>query len=534
MISTLARMRVTTWRRTPNGLRWIGIPLGILLALITVGAAASPGDTGNIAIVLALIYAVWLTGWMVGPIQSGGAELLRPEWFATHPIPPRRLAFGLLAAGFVGIGAAITLIASVGLVVFGSRYGAGAVVVGVVAALLMVLLMMTVSRLVAETLSASAKSRIVLEITSIQWGLFIAVMFVGWFAISQLMDVAGRVGADIGDVLPPVLRTVLLVLPSGWGVVAVRAAGEGDWIVSGAALAGLGLLIWLGLVRWGHMLERRMTEPGAGGLGRTFANGRNFLPATPLGAVAAKDMRTWSRDPRRGVEVRSTLWSALFIAAAAWAFAPDLLAFSGVVVVLIGAMACVNVYAMDGTALWYTLLTPGAVRSDVRGRQLAWLLIFIPAAVIPSLAGIAIAPEAWAIPWVLSLLPAMLGGGAGLIVWLSVVGLVPETDAHKRSGNPAETGADATAIYFIMPLRSVVSGRTRCRGNRPQCDQGEPRPGLAGRGCRRPDRSGVCVGFRGPRHPAPGGQRARTPSEDEGGAPGPEEDNHWRCRHRRR
>lgn len=28
--------------------------------------------------------------------------------------------------------------------------------------------------------------------------------------------------------------------------------------------------------------------------------------------------------------------------------------------------------------------------------------------------------------------------------------LVPETDAHKRSGNPAETGGDATGLYFAM------------------------------------------------------------------------------------
>ena len=38
-----------------------------------------------------------------------------------------------------------------------------------------------------------------------------------------------------------------------------------------------------------------------------------------------------------------------------------------------------------------------------------------------------------------------------------MVGLVPETDAHKRSGNPAETGAEATGLYFAMLGATVLT-----------------------------------------------------------------------------
>lgn len=104
-----------------------------------------------------------------------------------------------------------------------------------------------------------------------------------------------------------------------------------------------------------------------------------------------------------------------------------------------------------------TLLAPGAERADVRGRQLAWLLIFVPASVLPTLLGLAVTRDGWAVPGVAALLPALLGGAAGLIPLLSVYWLAPETDAHKRTGNPAETGTDATGLYFAMLLATALA-----------------------------------------------------------------------------
>lgn len=449
MIATLTRMRITGWRRTPNALRWIGIPLGLVFAVMTVmiGWNSTTAEAGGTT--LSLVFVAWLAVWIVGPIQSGGSDLLRPEWFAMHPIPPHRLTTGLLAASFAGVGPLLTVIGVTALPVYGIRLGAGPVAVGLVAGLLTTVMMVVVSKLVAEALGAAAKSRVVLEVTSIQYGIFIALMFVGWFALGQLDQLFDGT-ADLGAALPDWIATVLLALPSGWGVGAVDAAGAGNWLVSSAFLIGLALTSLAALALWSKLLERRTTGANLGTRTKRYRQGQRFRPTTPLGAVVRKDVRTWIRDPRRGVEVRSSLWAALFITLTGWVFAPDLLAFAGVVVVLIGAMATVNVYAMDGTALAYTLLTPGATRADVRGRQVAWLMIFIPASVVPTVVGLAIAPEPWALSWVLALLPALLGAGAGLIVLLSIVGLVPETDAHKRSGNPAETGADATGLYFTM------------------------------------------------------------------------------------
>lgn len=454
MTAALIRMRLTIWRRTPNGMRGVGIALGAVLALATLaigggvlGGAESTGD------LLALVFAVWLIGWMVGPIQTGGSDFLRPEWFALLPVRPRRLARGLLIASAVGVGPAITVAVLAGLVVFGVRLGPGAAVVAVPAAAIALIGMVLASKVVAEALGGSARSRIATELAALQYGLFLAATIAAW----GMLDMAGDLGAQAGGALPDPAAVAVRVIPPGWAVVAVEAAGRGNWLLAAGALAGLAALVWLGLLLWAALLRRR-TAGGRVTAARPRARGarRRVLPATPIGAVAGKDVRTWMRDPRRGVEVRVALWAAVFTTAGLWLVMPGVLPFAGVIVTVIGAMSCVNVYAMDGTALWHTLLTPGAERADVRGRQVAWLLIFAPAAVVLSIAGLLASQATWAIPWIAGLVPALLGGAAGLIPMLSVYGLSPETDAHKRSGNPAETGGDATGLYFLTLFATLL------------------------------------------------------------------------------
>lgn len=457
IITVLTRVRLTVWRRTPNFLRWLGVCIGVSLALGTFGLADSTGvASGEAGLLLAGAFAAWLAGWLLGPVQTGGNDFLRPEWFARSPVPPGRLATGLLAAGAVGVGAVITLIASLGLVVHGLQFGPAAALVGLPAALLQVAVFMTASKLVAETLGAAAKSRITLEITAAQLGLFVAAMLVGWFVVWFLFDLTSDLGAAVAG-LPPAVAAVVWALPSGWGVAAVEAAGRGDWLLATAALTGLVLLVWLGLSVWGRLLVRRTSSPAVTGATRPRgAPGRRVLPNTPLGATVSKELRGWWRDPRRGVEVRSALWAAFFLTLALWWVEPASLPFAGVLVLLLGSMPSVNAYAMDGTALWRTLLVPGGERVDVRGRQLAWLLVFAPAAVLPTVLGLVLVADTWQLPWVLALLPAMLGGAAGLIPWLSVVALAPETDAHKRGGNPAENGGAAFGAYMAVFLLSPV------------------------------------------------------------------------------
>jgi ABC-2 type transport system permease protein len=107
--------------------------------------------------------------------------------------------------------------------------------------------------------------------------------------------------------------------------------------------------------------------------------------ATPqVSAVVARELATWLRDPARGVELRTAwltpLLMAAIIASTGWSWAVPLV---GPAAAVFGAMAAINTYALDGTALWQLLTTPGALKADVRGRMAAWALLFgVPSVVL--------------------------------------------------------------------------------------------------------------------------------------------------------
>jgi len=112
-----------------------------------------------------------------------------------------------------------------------------------------------------------------------------------------------------------------------------------------------------------------------------------------------------------------------------------------------------NLYGADGTALWTTLMTPGANGPDVRARQRAFLLVFGPITLVITLLLTWWSGYAGAWPLVLSVLPALLGCAAGLVVASSVYAAVPTTDAHKRSGNPLNSGeneGETMGIVYVM------------------------------------------------------------------------------------
>jgi ABC-2 type transport system permease protein len=62
---------------------------------------------------------------------------------------------------------------------------------------------------------------------------------------------------------------------------------------------------------------------------------------------------------------------------------------------------------------------------------------------------------------ILALLPALLGGAAGLVPLVSVYALVPSTDPHRRSGNPLRTSEDEgglTGLAYLMLALVLVTG----------------------------------------------------------------------------
>lgn len=187
---------------------------------------------------------------------------------------------------------------------------------------------------------------------------------------------------------------------------------------------------------------------------------RRLLPAGPLGAVVGKEVRTWWRDPWRGLEVHSAIWFGLFIAAyGAIAGVPEVAGLSGIAVALMVALSGANLFGQDGTALWQLVVAerPEAVRADIRGRQIGLVVVLgAPAVTLSALMIVLTGVFEYAVP-IGAVLVATLGAGSGVAVVMSVVGVTPGVDPHRRVvANDAGENTFAIMVAFYATALAIL------------------------------------------------------------------------------
>ncbi|WP_227979695.1 hypothetical protein [Nocardia spumae] len=439
MVGVLIRMR---WRLTARAMSngraavgfWLGLAFGLLAAAVTVVLMASAGhgwDTRAAVNVAASLYAVWTLGWLCGPVITGSSdETLQPEHFLLLPLSYRQLAIGLAAVAFTGPAGVVNLIAFAGLVAVAAQLGVLPTLFAVVGTALQLIFVVMLSRVVLAWIGAAMRSRRGRDLGVVLAGLT-------GLAYYPLQLLISYLGPRLEHVSPGVGIT-LRALPSGWAPYAVQTAAEGAWWFGLLALAGLAALSGLLWQAWAVLLKRRLTTTAApaGPVRAQAGSGRleRVVRPTPVGAVVLKELRTWWRDGRR----RAALLPLMLIGVVLPIFlglrnGGASLPFAGVFVVWLAAMASANMYAFDGTALWHTLVIPGAVRADVRGRMIAWLVVVSPPAVVLTL----VLPGAvgrWQLyPWAVSTLPVVLGVGIAAAIFLSVYAAYP---LPQQRGNP--------------------------------------------------------------------------------------------------
>jgi ABC-2 type transport system permease protein len=473
----LVRMRMSLLRNAPGGAGMLvfGAVLGLAGAICTLLLGLTPYDEpGRSVDLIATLTLGWLIGWIMGPIAfRGGGQGLRPEYFALLPLPPRRLAGGLLAASFFGLAPAITLIALAATLVFAGRLGFVPFLVAVPATLLQLVVIVLLSKVAIAMLTATLNSRRGQDLGALLMAGVIALCSGGW-------SLAGIVGEQLATGAPPALSVTLRVLPSGWAAVAVAAAGRSDWALALAGLLGLAVLAVLLLLAWSALLQRNMrrvgsaaprrarvreAKPGGAGGGakpRTQVQAptvQRLLPATPTGAVIGKELLAWRRDPSRTLAlIIALLISVLNIGVPAIAWdGMVLLPWVGPGIALIAAMSAVNLYGDDGTAFWLTRMVPGVERADVRGRQLALLLAIGPGVLLLTAALTLLSGESWTWPWVLAALPPLTVGVAGLAVVVAVRFPIQLKDPNKRT-SPFDTTDDPNAGGAVMAHAYVMLG----------------------------------------------------------------------------
>lgn len=461
MVGVLISMKVRVLRNTLRGKGGASFAIGAAVGLVAavIGVVLIAVHDGGLTVgtdIASAIFAVWMLGWLFGPIFTGGGdETLRPENFALLPVRPHRLAVGLLGAAVVGVSPTVTLVLFSGLILVAVPAGLLTALVAVLAVAAQLALVVLLSRVVIAGVGAVLGSRRGKDL-GVLLGALVGLAYLPARAVLE------QLGPIIVGQSSPALTATLRALPSGWGPNAVAAAAAHDWLPALGWLLALAVLDALLVAAWSRLLVRRLTSGGASvgprrtGTRAAGAPRRTLLPDSPLGAVIGKELTLWRRDAQRRTMMLVSIIIGLLLPAFSLtqSVGPSGMAFAALWIVVFATMQVSNLYGMDGSAVWQTITTPGAARVDVRGRQWAWALIVGPVAVLAALVlpGVTGATDSY--PWVLALVPALLGAGAGTVLLASVQS--PYAMATGKGRNPMGASTSGGGLAAVMRRMLLV------------------------------------------------------------------------------
>ena len=434
-------------RSTPQlvGLILAGVyGLGVLVRGLAwlIALRSVPADEARIAITLAGS-AVTL-GWALIPVIAYGMDdTLDPARFATLPIPRRQLVPGLLVSSLVGVPAVVTTVLAFATVTTWSR-SVPAMVVAPVAAAVGVLTCVALGRVTSAAFVAMFRHRTGRQVLSL---LVVLVAAAIWLAGASIMERLSAPGfpAAAADVL-------------GWTPLGLAWSAPAD-VAGGSIMTGLlrlvlaGAVLLAALLGWDILLRGALENPRATSGGRAVTRDPGlgpfgWLPATPTGAVAARAITSWRRDPRY---VSS---GALMLALPLGLLLPAMtgggriwtLAMAPAAGFMLG-WSTHNDIAYDGTAFWGHLATGVSGRADRVGR-------LAPTGMLASALLPAYATLGCAVTGLWSLWPALFGVGLGLLLTgFGVASVMSALQPHPVPGpgeNPFGAPPGSSALAVVM------------------------------------------------------------------------------------
>lgn len=465
-------------RHGPHDERGFSLVAGLAVAagMLSLSSLVNSGTVDRSWLTLA-VTVIGMT-WLVGPaLLPGTSPVLDPQWFRTLPVPPRSTAKALAASQALSVGVVVTAVALSGMVVVAAPAGTVAVGVGLVALFAQVFLLLWAGRCISQLISRLLRTSVGVWLTSFQMSVLLAVSFAGWvpFAAAILPEFGDGssqvVTPEANAALPAPVQEVMLRAPTGWALAAIYAAtgpmatpGGVILPLAGMVLGGIGFrYCWITLTS--RVLTGFPARAYSGMTARPGGNRSRELWSGPLVAVVLREIKTWWRDPHRRLNLGHAWMTPglmlLLVLPTNWSWAAP---FIGVIAALLGAMAAVNTYALDGTALWLILTAPGAIRADVRGRQLAWfLLIGGPIIAATLLVTVVVGSPWWPVATAITVAAVGISSGASIVLGLIMPGI--GTDARWRvtasdgAGNPAAgqwTVFAGVAVVALVPVIAVA------------------------------------------------------------------------------
>lgn len=462
MVALLAGLK---WQLIRNGLRrntaaLVGLVVGGLYGLAILGVCVAGlvalrfVDDPSLSRTVVTVGGSALTlGWAVVPVLTYGLDqTLDPARFATFAIPRRQLLLGMLVAALVGVPAFVTAVIALATVVTWS-FSAPAALVAAVSAVVGLLTCVALSRAVTTAASSLLRTRRVKELGG-------ALVGVAGLTVAIL---APRL-TDGGLITRRLLTDTARVL--GWTPLGLAWTAPAD-VAEGAVGTGLLRLLLacvflvLVLLAWEPALRRAMEDPRGVAPGRGVSHhGLGWfarMPASPAGAVAARAVTYWRRDPRYLTSTGMLVLVPLLV---------GLPALSGgrvsVAALAMGPLAgwlmgwgMHNDLAYDGTAFWAHVAAGVPGRADRLGRLVPVSALAVVAVPVYTLLGSALTGRWAALPATFGLSLVFLLGGFGCSSIVSVVKPYPVPQPGESPFN-SPTGAVGVTLLVQLVVGSVL------------------------------------------------------------------------------
>lgn len=469
MVAVLVRLKLALMRNALTRSVWkvLGLVFGGLYALGVVVAAYAGfvalrvnGDPALTAGLTVLVFSLVTLGWVVfSVLVSGIDDTLSPAKFALLPLGARRLQPGLFVAGLLGLPGLATTVVALGLVVAWS--GSLVTALGALVAVpLGVATCFLLSRVATAGLAELLGTRRFRDLAVVALALSGAGIGIG------VNVVLGSVGTDPTAWLGALGRAseVLAWTPLGWAWALPASLAEGAWLAAAARLVLAVALVALAWWAWGRFLEVRLTSPleSRSGSGKVRDGGAldRLFGSTPRGAVAARSLRYWRRDPRHLANLAALIVLPVLIVVTQLAqpepnellvvFAPLLMAL------LLGTVVSMEL-AYDGSALALHVHTGLAGRDDRLGRLMAAAVLVVPSLVVVSVACVAVAGR-----WDLLVATLAMTLGVAVVIggvasWISVFwpGHAPPPGANPF-GKGSSGGFEAMVSFGVVTGASLL------------------------------------------------------------------------------
>jgi ABC-2 type transport system permease protein len=430
----------------------------VLVVLAAVGIAELRTSTPAIARAVVVVVGSAVTlGALLLPLVFGADDALDPRRFALLGIRRTPLAIGIAIAALVSIPTLIVAVLAFAQIVAWTR-SPQALLLSVVSAALIVatcVLSARVSSAVAALWVTGRRARAAAGVILV-------------FVLALATPVAAVLATvDWGSRALPVLRRFEAVL--GWTPLGAAWAAPAELANDdvAAAIAKLWIalafvvvlaLVWRAIV--GLMLRLQDREPVA----RIYTGLGWFrsLPATPLGAVAARSLSYWGRDPRYRVSLAAVpVVPLIAVAALLVAGVPPLIIMwipVPLICLFLGWLMH-NDLANDSSAFWTHLSASTRGTDDRLGRLVPALFVGIPLIALGSVVSVAVVDSWESLPGLIGLSTCLLLAALGVSSVTSAA--FPYPTAHPGDSafaQPQNTGnGGSVAQAFSLIVAIVVS-----------------------------------------------------------------------------